>query len=79
MRNDSQFWAVSGFNVDIGLTGATLKAESLKTILTGGIAFATPKTNKNSQIAAPFSTFDLAQEVNPDWLKWNTKIEKPAM
>ena len=79
VRNDSQFWAVSGFNVDIGLTGATLKAESLKTILSGGIAFATPKTNKNSQIAAPFSTFDLAQEVNPDWLEWNTKIEKPVM
>jgi len=78
VRNDTQFWAVSGFNVDIGLTGATLKAESLKTILAGGIAFATPHPDKNSKLAAPFSQFKLAQEVNPDWLQWNTKIQKPA-
>ncbi|QUM85167.1 PqiB family protein [Moritella sp. 28] len=78
VRNDSQFWAVSGFNVDIGLTGATLKAESLKTILAGGIAFATPNPDKNSKLAAPFTQFNLAQEVNPDWLMWDTKIQKPA-
>ncbi|KXO08042.1 Paraquat-inducible protein B [Moritella sp. JT01] len=78
VRNDSQFWAVSGFNVDIGLTGATLKAESLKTILAGGIAFATPHPDKNSKSAAPFTQFKLAPEVNPDWLKWDTKIQKPA-
>ncbi|CAM3069443.1 MlaD family protein [Moritella viscosa] len=78
VHNDSQFWAVSGFNVDIGLTGATLKAESLKTILAGGIAFATPNPDKNSKLAEPFAQFKLAQEVNPDWLKWDTKIQKPA-
>ena len=78
VHNDSQFWAVSGFNVDIGLTGATLKAESLKTILAGGIAFATPQPDKDSQLAKPFSQFKLAQEVNPDWLKWDTKINKPT-
>ncbi|MFT5808067.1 MAG: paraquat-inducible protein B, partial [Moritella dasanensis] len=82
VRNNSRFWAVSGFNVDIGLTGATLKAESLKTILAGGIAFATPAAGNNSngsgQLAAPFTQFNLAQEVNPDWLKWNPKIEKPT-
>ncbi|QUM76487.1 MCE family protein [Moritella sp. 24] len=78
VHNDSQFWAVSGFNVDIGLTGATLKAESLKTILAGGIAFATPTPDKNSKLAAPFSQFKLAQEVDPDWLKWNSKIHNPA-
>ena len=77
VHNDSQFWAVSGFNVDIGLTGATLKAESLKTILAGGIAFASPNSD-NSKIATPFTQFDLAQEVDPDWLKWDPKIAKPT-
>jgi paraquat-inducible protein B len=76
VRDNSQFWAVSGFNVDIGLTGATLKAESLKTILAGGIAFATPSSTNGSTVAAPFSRFNLAQEVNADWLDWDTKVAK---
>jgi paraquat-inducible protein B len=77
VHNDSQFWAVSGFNVDIGLTGATLKAESVKSILVGGIAFATPLPNAYTTQAEPFSQFNLAQEVNTRWLEWDTQLPQP--
>ncbi len=77
VRENSQFWAISGFNVDVGLTGATVKAESLKTILIGGIAFATPPTEKLYPAVKPFAQFPLAQESKEEWLTWNTQIPKP--
>lgn len=77
VRKNSQFWAISGFNVDVGLSGATVKAESLKTILIGGISFATPPTEKLYPVVKPFALFPLAQESKEEWLTWNTQIPKP--
>jgi paraquat-inducible protein B len=45
VRENSVFWNVSGFRLNGGLTsGLTLKAESLETVLAGGIAMTTPGT-----------------------------------
>ncbi len=42
VRSNSRFWATSGLGIDAGLTGFTLKAESLTTIARGGVSFITP-------------------------------------
>lgn len=42
VRANSRFWNASGLDFSLGAQGAQLHAESLMTILTGGIAFATP-------------------------------------
>jgi paraquat-inducible protein B len=40
---DTRFWNASGIDVDIGLfSGAKIHAESMESLLAGGIAFATP-------------------------------------
>lgn len=43
VRSGSRFWNTSGFGLDFGLfKGATVRTESLETLVAGGIAFATP-------------------------------------
>lgn len=44
VRANSVFWATSGFDVDVGLRGVKLNAQSLSTIVRGGISFMTPDT-----------------------------------
>ncbi len=44
VRSDSKFWMASGINMSFGLfSGAEVKTESLEALLEGGIAFATPE------------------------------------
>lgn len=42
VRSNSRFWNASGLDFSLGVGGAQLHAESLMSILSGGIAFATP-------------------------------------
>lgn len=42
VRRNSRFWNASGIDISLGIDGAQLHAESLMTVLAGGIAFATP-------------------------------------
>lgn len=41
VRPSSRFWLTSGFGMDVGLTGLKLNADSLTSIVRGGIAFTT--------------------------------------
>ncbi len=74
VRDTSQFWNASGVGVDFGLFGGlTLRADSLESILTGGIAFATPSKRPGSTVKAGHR-FDLAAQVDPEWLTWDPVI-----
>ncbi|MCE0556921.1 MlaD family protein [Motilimonas sp. E26] len=75
VRNNSVFWQASGFNMDVGITGASLKAESLEAIIRGGISFATPdgKIQAKAKIGQRFS---LEQEFKQKWLDWQPKIPR---
>ena len=42
VRSNSVFWNASGISADLGLHGLHVHAESLKALLSGGVAFATP-------------------------------------
>jgi paraquat-inducible protein B len=75
VRSGTRFWNTSGFNLDVGLLkGATLRTESLETIIQGGVAFATPDGERMGSAARPEQTFALFDKFEDEWLTWAPKI-----
>ncbi|NWA23268.1 MCE family protein [Pseudomonas gingeri] len=75
VRGGSRFWNTSGFGVDFGLfKGATVRTESLETLIQGGIAFATPDGERMGVAARPLQTFPLFDKFEDEWLTWAPKI-----
>lgn len=62
VHRESRFWNASGFAISGGLGGLELQADSLATIVSGGIAFHTPEVN-NPQAAWEGLRFQL----HPDY------------
>ncbi|WP_433885339.1 MlaD family protein [Pseudomonas vranovensis] len=76
VRGGSRFWNSSGFGFDIGLfKGATVRTESLETLIEGGIAFATPDGERMGNPARPQQTFALFDKAEDEWLQWAPKIQ----
>ncbi|MNH21937.1 Paraquat-inducible protein B [compost metagenome] len=76
VRGGSRFWNSSGFGFDFGLfKGATVRTESLETLIEGGIAFATPDGEKMGNPARPQQTFALFDKAEDEWLQWAPKIQ----
>ena len=59
VKTESLFWDVSGFEVNAGLDGVKIRAESLASMLAGGIAFDTPIHLSESELAPEGSEFAL--------------------
>lgn len=75
VRGGSRFWTSSGFGFDFGLfKGASVRTESLETLIEGGIAFATPEGEKMGNQARPQQTFALFDKPEEEWLIWAPKI-----
>ena len=75
VRGGSRFWNASGFGFDFGLfKGASVRTESLESLLEGGIAFATPEGEQMGAAALPGHTFALFSEPKEEWLLWAPKI-----
>lgn len=75
VTDKSRFWNASGVDFQFGLfSGARLRTESLEAILAGGIAFATPE---QGDPVTPETSFELADEPKPEWLKWTPGILHP--
>lgn len=53
VTTDSRFWNASGMDVSIGAEGVQLDTQSLATLVSGGIAFATPEESVESAKPAP--------------------------
>jgi paraquat-inducible protein B len=74
VRSGSKFWNVSGAEVSAGLfRGVEIKVESLRSLVAGGIAFATP----NDPQAKPVKNgteFLLYGQPQKQWLEWAPKI-----
>ena len=70
---NSRFWNASGLDIDVSLfKGAKIRAESLETLLAGGIAFATPDATPDAVDKG--QRFWLAKKPEPEWLQWAPKI-----
>ena len=75
VRSGTRFWNTSGFGFDYGLfKGATVRTESLETLIQGGIAFATPDGDRMGSPARPEQTFPLFDKFEDEWLTWAPKI-----
>jgi paraquat-inducible protein B len=77
VRSSSKFWNASGADVKFGLfSGLQINVESLKSLVAGGIAFATPSEPQARQ-AKNGAVFPLYEEPAKDWLEWAPRIQIP--
>ena len=73
VRMNSVFWKAGGINLNLGLSGASINAQSFKTLISGGIDFATPDASQQS--APPGTNFRLYEEPKDEWLAWSPAID----
>jgi paraquat-inducible protein B len=74
VRTNSQWWLVSGLDVQGGLlSGVQMKMQSLKSLIAGGLEFATPDKGIGPP-AQSGARFILNDQVNNDWLNWRPMI-----
>lgn len=77
VRKGSKFWDVSGIDMKVGLfRGLEINVESLRTLMAGGIAFATPADPKDGP-AKDGTVFPLHDKPKKEWLGWAPKIPIP--
>jgi paraquat-inducible protein B len=75
VRTNTKFWNTGGFSFKVSLFGgAQLKDTSLESLISGGVAFATPDASPLAPAAADGAQFGLASEADKEWLKWSPKI-----
>lgn len=74
VRRSSKFWVTSGFGVDIGLTGVKLNAQSLSTIINGGVSFVTLAEGAGDSAVRDGHVFTLAKEMDEDWVDSESNI-----
>ena len=73
VRTDSKFWNSGGISAHFGLfSGFSMGAESLKALVIGGIAFATPQPP--GILATNGGIFPLNEKVDKKWLAWSPTI-----
>lgn len=73
VRRNSRFWNASGIDLSLGLDGAQVHAESLMTVLAGGIAFATPPGGLAGGPVEEGASFPLHQNQQNSFQKLFTK------
>jgi paraquat-inducible protein B len=73
VRTDSQFWNAGGISVNLKFFGINISAETLKSLVIGGIAFATPSLPGG--MAPSGTVFPLNEKADDTWLKWSPVIE----
>ena len=74
VNSGSKFWNTSGINIEAGVfSGINIDSESIETLISGGVAFATPESNSFGDEKEKRS-FSLHQDVDTDWLEWQPKI-----
>lgn len=73
VRDNTVFWNSGGINVDFGLfRGADVDINSLSSILSGEISFATP--DEIGDQIQPGHQFDLQSEADEAWLAWEPEF-----
>ena len=74
LQKTSQFWVTSGLGVDVGLSGLHLNADSLSSIIRGGVSFATPVASDDSTPVRSGQMFMLREKPDPEWLNSETSL-----
>lgn len=75
VRNSSKFWSVSGVDVNLSFfKGLQVNMESLKSLVLGGLAFATPDDPKDEP-AKEGMIFPLFEKPSKEWLEWAPNVQ----
>lgn len=75
IHSGSKFWLTSGIQITGGLFSEfQVSAESVESLLKGGVGVATPNNRDMGRSAKNGDTFSLHQEVNPKWLNWSPEL-----
>ncbi|NLY02760.1 MAG: hypothetical protein GXY83_42445 [Rhodopirellula sp.] len=72
VRDNSVFWSNSGIDVNVGLTGVEVSADTLSTVAVGGIALATP--DSPGEEVKTGHRFFLHAKPEKQWLQWRPRI-----
>jgi paraquat-inducible protein B len=76
VRQGSMFWDTSGVDIKASLLkGVDINIESLRSIATGGIEFATP--SEKAPRVKPGTVFFLHEKPKDEWLAWLPRIPVP--
>ncbi|RLA20901.1 MAG: MCE family protein [Gammaproteobacteria bacterium] len=62
VQKQSRFWNASGFDLRAGIEGFKLRTESVSTLLSGGVAFFNPETEKRANRAKNDGRFQLYED-----------------
>lgn len=76
ISKNTKFWKTSGIDIAVSLKGVEFSAQSLATVLRGGVAFATPgpssARNSKDHLGQPNLSeghiFELFEKADPQWL-----------
>lgn len=68
VRSNSKFWVASGFDVDVGIRGVKVNAQSLATIVRGGISLITPDASNGEEVSTG-DVFTLEKKADDEWLE----------
>lgn len=74
VRSTSRFWVTSGLGLDVGLSGIKLNADSLSTIVRGGVSFTTLATSETPETIVSGHMFTLFKEADAEWLENNALL-----
>jgi paraquat-inducible protein B len=72
VRVNTVFWNAGGININLHLLGISFNAENVKSVIIGGIAFATP--DNYGSVATNNTNFVLHDKVEDKWLEWSPAI-----
>lgn len=72
IRKNTQFWNSGGFDVSVGLGGVELTADTLSSILIGGVSLATP--DQQGPFVNSGHRFDCASKAKDEWLEWQPHL-----
>lgn len=75
VRKNSKFWNASGVDVSIKPMSISIQTESMLSLLSGGISFATPDNSKMGDQAENNETFKLYEKPKSKWLIWQPQIK----
>jgi len=80
IREGTKFWNASGIHISGGvLSGLSVSTESLDSLMTGGIALATPEGSKMGGTVRAGHHFSLYEEAEKAWAKLSPELSKAPL
>ncbi|MDG4947870.1 MlaD family protein [Actinobacillus equuli subsp. haemolyticus] len=74
VRNNTEFWAASGYTMDVSLQGVSMNSGTMSQLLKGGIEFSTPSGRVVQPQAKPNRHFLLQRKVPQEAPEWDQGI-----